>query len=200
MGTQKKGFTLIELLIVVAIIGVLAGIVVVSVGGSGEDASDSVKKANMRSVGTIYAQMIVTEAKQGEFSGRGNFCGGDIDGISGNNNHEIEIQIRNVLQTIVGTRAGIRDNDFASGGSAGVQAGVAHYLSGTGGLSSGNSRTVPDAGCASTNTAWVVWSNLEGGGFWCTDSQGFVGKKASKKSLGNNKLKKNHVSCQEILQ
>ena len=160
LSSRSSAFTLIELLIVVAIIGVLAGIVVISISGSTTDANDSVLRTNLRSIGTIYYQAQGFAVNDSAISLK-QFCGGDLEGTSAIEDaaDALESQIKGIMYSV-----------FSADGVAGNTGGtVYHYTKG--GLTAG-SKDLPNAGCASSETALVAWAKISNGDFFCIDSRG----------------------------
>ena len=83
---KKKGFTLIELLVVMAIIGILASIVMVSMSGAGNKAKDARIKGDLSQVRNL-AQLI--DDDDGAYT---NLCsGGDLN--SGEDNYGGQLKI-----------------------------------------------------------------------------------------------------------
>jgi prepilin-type N-terminal cleavage/methylation domain-containing protein len=70
---KHRGFTLIELLVVIAIIGILASIVLVSLGGARSKARDTVRLSDMRQV--VSAQEMYYAEHEGYFQADGSTAG-----------------------------------------------------------------------------------------------------------------------------
>ncbi|MEK7612158.1 MAG: type II secretion system protein [Patescibacteria group bacterium] len=73
MTITRKGFTLIELLIVIAIIGILASALLVSLGGARESARDARRIADLKSVQT---------ALELYFNQCGRYPGGNVGAVA----------------------------------------------------------------------------------------------------------------------
>lgn len=76
---KQKGFTLIELLVVIAIIGILASIVLVSMGGARKSARDATRKADMRQLVTAQEMHYGNNDDYYTCSTTAGDCGGKTD-------------------------------------------------------------------------------------------------------------------------
>ena len=166
MNKIKKGFTLIELLIVIAIIGILAGIVIVGIGDETGNASDKTAQFNLRQLGTVQAKKISGDPGY-DLS---NFCTED----------DVETIINAVAAAYSPDESALKSTVTVGTGHAYV---LAHN-------SSNQDVTVTDlatnsndlkVGCFSSSAggnnfvAWVHQRNETGTKHYCIDSSGFSG-------------------------
>ena len=79
-NSKKAGFTLVELLLVVTILGVLAGIAVMNLGGTGEEARI---KATQSDIATIQQAVTTYEIRTGKYPSSIEDLTKDIDGQKG---------------------------------------------------------------------------------------------------------------------
>ena len=153
---MKKGFTLIELLIVIAIIGILAAIVVVTLGGETNAAADARNKANVAQLSSLSFAKLFKDNKLNYL----NVC------ASGSNRvPEIGIILNAIGATInqSGTVQGTENKLLIlanTNDTAGTFANIG-------------------TGCLSSKKNWAVWFDLKektGREVWCVDSGGFRGE------------------------
>ena len=139
------GFTLIELLVVIAIIGILAAVVLASVGSArtkGAEASVKTQMANMRSAAELYAANNTTSPNS--YAG---VCTADSSAA----NPGVNTMINSAALAIADTTVVIYDDSLDSHG---IQ--VAGTLV-----------------CADGAAGWVAQAPLStGNGYWCADSSG----------------------------
>ena len=99
-NSSRQGFTLIELLIVVAIIGILSSIVIVTLTGQGDKADDAKIKFELRQVSTVA----VIYRNKKDNTNYANFCADTTDdGISN--------ILASLKKTSGATEAGCSDTD-----------------------------------------------------------------------------------------
>lgn len=79
-NSKKAGFTLVELLLVVTILGVLAGIAVMNLGGAGEEARI---RATQSDIATIQQAVTTYEIRTGKYPSSIEDLTKEIDGQKG---------------------------------------------------------------------------------------------------------------------
>jgi len=120
MKFKGKGFTIIELLVVVAIIGVLAGIAAVNLRESQKQARDARRKADLN---TILAALTLYYNDNNTFSLAGCNCGynnegrGFFDDLYGGTSIANYLVLQKYLSSIVTDPSGDTDCGAAGGGN-----------------------------------------------------------------------------------
>ncbi len=208
MNNYRKGFTLIELLIVIAIIGILAGIVVVSLSGSTASATEARIKTALRSVDTLWKDKAIKDSTSGQTIPSNDIC----------NESNVKALMDAVFADVVvlhGTTAtpNVPAVAAASRTTGSNYAGVyvisasptAEDITGTGNAGAGGKKT-PAAGCVSSKEGWAVWARVINDGtddkYHCIDTTGFNGEKTTQNGTGdasNPAVKTDEVKCGTLL-
>lgn len=156
---RLKGFTLVELLVVVAILGILAGAILIAINpleqlARGRDAG---RKSSLSQLGnavqSYYSSQNVTYPTQGTLWMTTGTAGGTT-GLQAAG----EIKVLPSNPTATGYTVGCN--------TAGVvQNGYCYLASATDAIvyaKAESKSSIATAACASGETAWIVWSSLEG--------------------------------------
>ena len=192
-NSNKKGFTLVELLIVIAIIGILAGIVIVQLQGSTGDAAETVIKKNVQSAEGLYAQR-VTDVKDNNYKNLAkDFC--NTTRTSPAAVAQTDLKMKTILETIfrsvpyadtgdtglatigTGSRPAFDPVVFTSNANLDDGARAGGQLTFDGTTKDGDS-TIPSAGCVSSADGWVIWARVNtdaADNTYCRDSNGYQG-------------------------
>ena len=164
--SKNSGFTLIELLIVIAIIGVLASIVVVSLTGQGSKADDAALKANLRGAVTSIVEKTAS--------------GTTLSSICS------DADVKNIMDRVftdgfVGTGSYLAATHAYDSGASTT---TGYYIGETVTSPSTVARSVTLAtgthvipyGCAADADGWALWGRLETtGDLFCIDSYSSAG-------------------------
>lgn len=174
--THKKGFTLIELLIVIAIIGALASIVVVSLSGSTNQAKEAVLTSNFGQVERIItAASTVKAIKAG-------FCIGTTSEDK-------------ALQQII--KSYELPNQTAGSGTFSTR--NLYHDGGDGNVAGNDDISTVKSGCLSKGTEAVVWltgTSDDGSAVtYCVDSGGSIDKNLI---LGSTDISAVDATCASI--
>ena len=168
INNKERGFTLIELLIVIAIIGVLAATVVVSLGSQTDKAQEGSIKLGISSIRNV-ATVAVTEGgvPNPNYSST-------AAANSPNSKEKLPLDTNGVCPLIYEQVSG--EKGGWTWGSLGTDK--------TKKCTADSSDAIGEVCCASSNKKWVIWAKLTTGDrtstpkatVYCADSVGFAGE------------------------
>lgn len=185
---KEKGFTLIELLIVIAIIGVLAATVVVSLGSQTDQAQKGSTKIGVSSIRNL-ATVAVAE---------GGVPNPDYDPADTASPKKLVLGNPGICPLIYDQVSGEK-GEWSWGAKGATK---------TTQCDADGADSVGEICCASASKAWVLWGSYDGKGrsaggtVYCADSTGFAGeitlvaKVANSTKLVNGDAAKAVVTCQ----
>ncbi|MDE0243492.1 MAG: type II secretion system protein [Candidatus Kaiserbacteria bacterium] len=155
---KKKGFTLIELLIVIAIIGALATIVVVSLSGNTDDAREKVAQTNLRQIDRLITKMVSIDKVKLK----------DVCNLNSDDNEASSAEqtnIRRILDSVIVDGTDVVANIKTKGRG---------YVARTGATLASSVQKTLAGGCISSANgggSWVIWYTPKGGTTtYCIDS------------------------------
>ena len=159
MKNLKKGFTLIELLVVVAIIGIIASVVLVSLGDAKNKGGDATVKSNLVNIRGQAEILYTTHGNYAVDSSPTYFalaqCTNTSDTMFSDNNIWEQIYAANSAgpKDLTQTRCYSASNAWA----------IAVKLKSSDGATSGSSNTLPDSWCVDSGGAGksYAWASGE---------------------------------------